>query len=130
VRRIRWFWLGIALAAAAEAAEPPCPGGRFAVDGEPLLQAIGGAADVIEIAGGQIAIESGCGTTKAKQRASASGAKLSARWKECPAVPGAVKLKATFDLTCQNLSGRVVAAKAVPPDRAHLHGVDRADPPV
>jgi carboxyl-terminal processing protease len=114
VRRIRLLWLGVALAASAEAVEPPCPGGRFAVDGEPLLQNLGGAADVIEIAGGQIAIESGCGTAQAKQRASELGAKLSARWKQCTAVPGPVKLKASFDPTCQTLTGTVVAAKAVP----------------
>jgi carboxyl-terminal processing protease len=113
---MRWLWLVIALAAPAQAAEtePPCPGGRFAVDGEPLLRDLGGAGDVIEIAGGQIAIESGCGLTDAKQRDSELGAKLSAKWKQCPAVPGSVKLKAVFDPSCQTLTGTLVAAKAVP----------------
>jgi len=115
VRRAGLVWLVIAFAASAQAAEPPCPGGRFAVDGEPLLQNLGGAADVIEIAGGQIAIDSGCGPVKAKQRASESGAKLSAHWKQCPAVPGSVRLKASFDPTCQTLTGMVVAGKADPP---------------
>jgi carboxyl-terminal processing protease len=114
MRRILLLWLAVALAASAQAVEPPCPGGRFAVDGEPLLQNLGGAADVIEIAGGQIAIESGCGTATAKQRANELGAKLSAKWKQCTAVPGAVRLKASFDPTCRTLSGTVVAAKAVP----------------
>jgi hypothetical protein len=48
-----WVGLAVAFAAVAQAAEPPCPGGRFAVAGEALLQNLGGTADAIEIAGGR-----------------------------------------------------------------------------
>jgi carboxyl-terminal processing protease len=114
--------LPLALAAALAApvlaapAGPPCPGGRLAVDGAPLLpQDLGGLADVVELAAGQIAIASGCGPVAAKLRVSAAGTQVKATWKDCSGAPGKVKLKASFDPACQTLTGEIKAKKAVPP---------------
>jgi carboxyl-terminal processing protease len=103
------------LPASADAAGPTCPGGRLAVDGEPLLpEDLGGLADVVEIAGERIMIASGCGPVAAKLRAGPQGTRVKATWKECAGAPGKVKLKATFDPSCQTLSGVVRAPKAIP----------------
>jgi carboxyl-terminal processing protease len=105
----------LAAPASAAPAGPPCPGGRLAVDGEPLLpQDLGGLSDVVELAAGQIAIASGCGPVAAKLRVTAAGTRLKASWKECSGAPGKVKLKASFDPACQTLTGEVKARKAVP----------------
>jgi carboxyl-terminal processing protease len=107
----------LALAATATAGGAPvCPGGRFAVEGAPLLpRDLGAAPDVVEVAAGQIGIVSGCAPVAAKIKALRDGTtSVKAKWKSCAGVEGKVKLKAAFDAKCATLDGTLTAAKASP----------------
>ncbi len=108
--------LALALAApAAQAAKPkppPCEAGRFVVEeaASPLVP--GGAAipdEVILADDGSLALSSGCPAVAAKQKGSKKGNRLSAKWTKkkglCAGMAKTAALRATFDPTCNVLSG-------------------------
>jgi C-terminal peptidase prc len=104
------------VAAGAEAAKPPpCPGGRYVVDGERLLagDVLPGPDDVF-FSPTQVAIASGCRTAAVKLRGSKRGTRLKAVWTGCSGATGKVKLKAKLDPSCQALSGTLTAPKTRP----------------
>ena len=102
--------------APAAAATPPCPGGRYAVTGDRLLEGevLPGPDDVF-FSPTQVAIASGCRTVPvAKLRGSKRGTTLKATWEACGGATGKVKLKAKLDSSCQSLSGTLTAPKTKP----------------
>jgi carboxyl-terminal processing protease len=108
--------VGALLAAAPTGAKtPPCPGGRYVVDGERLLEGdvLPGPDDVF-FSPTQVAIASGCRTAAVKLRGSKRGTTLKATWEGCEGATGKVKLKAKLDPSCETLTGTLKAPKNKP----------------
>lgn len=87
----------------------PCPGGRFVVQGDPILP--GGATPDALVVGDTVAI-GGCAPAPVRRKATKKGTRLSAKWKTCTGVKGRTTLAATIDPTCETVSGRIRAKKA------------------
>ncbi len=89
----------------------PCPEGRFEVLGSALMNAAG-SDDAIVIAGGGLAVSSGCGPAVVAVRRTKSkpGHVLRARWRRCLA-GGAVRMQASFTADCEELRGTVMKPK-------------------
>lgn len=88
---------------------PPCPGGYFLVDGEPLVSSGLGAPDAVVVEGRSLALLSGCGPTVAKLKGTRRGTKITAKWSSCAGIRGRVKLRAVIDPNCTSMAGKVRA---------------------
>lgn len=101
---------------------PPCPGGAFAVIGEPLIP--GGAPafeDVLQIGGGRVSILSGCSDVPVKPKATRRGTRVRGRWRSCLGLAGKVRLKAMIEpLTCGVITGTLRAKRFKRPFQAVL----------
>ena len=75
----------------AEAA-PACLGGRFLVEGPPLISATpDGEPDAVVIDGISIFLTSGCGSTSGKMTLARTGTKVNAVWPSCDGLRGKVR---------------------------------------
>src|SRR5262245_25771491 len=89
---------------------PPCPGGVFWVDGEPLLSSSGLAVpDTVSVESGSVSLLSGCGPTTVRLKGTRRGTKLKAKWASCPGISGRVKLAARIDPSCASMTGKLRA---------------------
>src|SRR5207249_5457984 len=111
--------LGVALATGllgsfrvvAEAA-PACLGGRFLVEGPPLISATpDGEPDAVVIDGISISLTSGCGSTSRKMTLARTGTKVNAVWPSCDGLRGKVRLRARIDPTCKTMTGTLRARR-------------------
>src|SRR5437667_7100630 len=97
--------------AVAEAA-PACVGGRFLVEGPPLISATSnGEPDAVVIDGISISLMSGCGTTSGKMTLAKTGTKVNAVWPSCDGLRGKVRLRARSDPTCKTTTGTLRARR-------------------
>jgi hypothetical protein len=87
---------------------PPCAGGRFLVDGEPLLS---DPDPALVLDGQRLSIGAACPSAPAKVTANRRGTKLRAKWPTCTGLRGKVLLKAKFDLACGRLTGTLKAKR-------------------
>src|SRR5207247_8367196 len=95
----------------AEAA-PACRGGRFLVEGPPLISAtLNGEPDAVVIDGISVSLMSGCGATSARIRVAKRGTKVNAVWPSCGGLRGKARLKARIDRTCMTMSGTLRARR-------------------
>src|SRR5437879_7087426 len=108
-----WMVLGVALATGllgsfrvvAEAA-PACRGGRFLVEGPPLIGATpNGEPDAVVIDGIRVSLTSGCGATSGRIRVAKRRTKVNAVWPSCGGLRGKARLKARIDPTCKTMTG-------------------------
>lgn len=105
--------LALAAAAAARTKTPPCPGGRFGIEGADLLDgAVLPGSDSVFLGGSTLAVASGCNTGPATVKGSRRGTKLKATWESCRGATGKVKLKASIDPACQTMTGTLSAKKS------------------
>ena len=128
--RARWaFGVGVVLAvlvsvpptdAEAKRRIPPCPGGVFWVDGEPLLTSGLAAPDAVAVEGGLVSLLSGCGPTTVKLKGTRRGTKLKAKWGSCPGISGRVRIKARIDPSCTTMAGKLRARKLKRSFSAHI----------
>src|SRR5438552_11899228 len=111
--------LGVALATGllgsfrvvAEAA-PACLGGRFLVEGQPLIRATpNGEPDVVVIDGISVSLMSGCGATSGRIRVAKTGTKVNAVWPSCGGLRGKARLKARIVPTCKTMTGTLRARR-------------------
>src|SRR5437899_10989156 len=111
--------LGVALATGllgsfrvvAEAA-PACLGGRFLVEGPPLIRATpNGEPDAVVIDGISVSLMSGCGATSGRIRVAKTGTKVNAAWPSCGGLRGKARLKARIDPTCKTMTGTLRARR-------------------
>src|SRR5438093_295443 len=111
--------LGVALATGllgsfrvvAEAA-PACLGGRFLVEGPPLIRATpNGEPDVVVIDGISVSLMSGCGATSGRIRVAKTGTKVNAVWPSCGGLRGKARLKARIVPTCKTMTGTLRARR-------------------
>ena len=97
----------------ARAAQPVCPGGRFAIEGEALLLGdTPGGGDSLFLAAGEVTLASGCPRAAVKLRGTRRGTTVKATWLACDGAVGKVKLKARIDPTCRTLAGTLTARKS------------------
>jgi hypothetical protein len=88
---------------------PPCPAGRFIIDGVPLVP--GAPADSIDAfeftATKMISLDSGCSPVLGQVRGTKKGTKLRAKWPlGCGAVTLVMRIRATIDnATCNVMTG-------------------------
>jgi hypothetical protein len=82
---------------------PPCPGGRFLVNGDPLMD--GPAVDVIQIDGKMLSTASGCGPVKAKMRGTKVGTRVSVKFKHCTGLVAKSIVKGLITDGCATLNG-------------------------
>src|SRR5205809_794937 len=95
----------------AEAA-PACRGGRFLVEGPPLIGATpNGEPDAVVIDGISVSLMSGCGATSARIRVAQRGTKVNAVWPSCGGLKGKARLKARIDRTCKTMTGTLRARR-------------------
>ena len=95
----------------AEAA-PACLGGRFLVEGPPLISATpDGEPDAVVIDGISISLTSGCGSTSGKMTLARTGTKVNAVWPSCDGLRGKVRLRARIDPTCRTMTGTLRARR-------------------
>src|SRR2546425_6782993 len=95
----------------AEAA-PACRGGRFLVEGPPLISAtLNGEPGAVVIAGISVSLMSGCGATSARIRVAKTGTKVNAVWLSCGGLRGKARLKARIDPTCKTMTGTLRARR-------------------
>ena len=95
----------------AEAA-PACRGGRFLVEGPPLISAtLNGEPDAVVIDGISVSLMSGCGATSARIRVAKRGTKVNAVWPSCGGLKGKARLKARIDRTCKTMTGTLRARR-------------------
>jgi len=106
--------LGVPPLASAKGRFAACPDGRFDVPGLELVTGgTGDVADVVTLAGNQVLLASGCGSTSATVRAKRKKTIVRARWERCPGVVGSVTLSATVDAeTCAAMTGVLTARRA------------------
>src|SRR5437016_3978573 len=95
--------LGLLASPAFPKKVPPCPGGRFIVQGASMIT---DAAVVID--GRQVSIGTVCPPVAAKLKGSTQGTKVKATWPACVALQGKVRLKATIEPGCSPMSGTLV----------------------
>lgn len=92
-----------------------CTGGRYLVEGTPLVRPAGSAVvgqDVLVLAGSEITIESLCGPTRARLRKNRKGFRLRARWLACPGFVGPVRLRGRINRECTAIRGRLRARRS------------------
>src|SRR5438876_40075 len=95
----------------AEAA-PACRGGRFLVEGPPLIGATpNGEPDAVVIDGIRVSLTSGCGATSGRIRVAKRGTKVNAVWPSCGGLRGKARLKARIDPTCKTMTGTLRARR-------------------
>src|SRR5438876_35137 len=95
----------------AEAA-PACRGGRFLVEGPPLIGAtLNGEPDAVVIDGIRVSLTSGCGATSGRIRVAKRGTKVNAVWPSCGGLRGKARLKARIDPTCKTMTGTLRARR-------------------
>ena len=95
----------------AEAA-PACRGGRFLVEGPPLISAtLNGEPDAVVIDGISVSLMSGCGATSGRIRVAKRGTKVNAVWPSCGGLRGKARLKARIDPTCKTMTGTLRARR-------------------
>jgi hypothetical protein len=84
-----------------------CPDGEYVVAGEPLLASPGGVfvRDVVTIAGGTVAIASGCPATTALIKVTRRGTVVKAAWPHCGDALR-VRLRAIVGKSCGTMHGR------------------------
>lgn len=99
-------------ASSAGAAQPVCPGGRFAIEGEALLPGDLAGGDSLFLAHGEVTVASGCPLRAVKLRGTRRGTTLKATWLACDGAVGKVKLKARIDPACRTLAGTLTARKS------------------
>src|SRR5581483_8367209 len=89
-----------------------CPGGRYLVQGDPLIAGAMGT-DAVVLAGSNVSIASGCDDVKAKVKATKKGTIVAAHWKSCSGITGPAVLKAKLKAgSCTALAGAFKAKKA------------------
>lgn len=94
----------LVLSAVAEAKR--CRGGRFVVDGRPLVpHARDVEDDVVTMDAGQVAVASGCPPTVARVYAAGRWTRVRARWASCGGVEGPVRLKGRITPSCRGMTG-------------------------
>jgi carboxyl-terminal processing protease len=99
--------------AARSSRPPPCRGGRYVLQGSPLLTAdVLPGPDAIYFSATQVAVASGCRTGPVKLKGSKHGTKLKATFASCDGATGKVKLQAKIDPSCQTLTGKLRARKS------------------
>ena len=118
---LRSTFVAAALVLAASVAQA-CVDGKYAVSGEPLLPAPG--VDVITIAGGTVAIASGCPAVPARIRETRRGFVVRAAWELCGSV-GRVRLRALVRDGCHTMEGLFVSRR--PPVRRLFVATRRGD---
>src|SRR5437773_3992887 len=95
----------------AEAA-PACRGGRFLVEGPPLIGATpNGEPDAVVIDGIRVSLTSGCGATSGRIRVAKRRTKVNAVWPSCGGLRGKARLKARIDPTCKTMTGTLRARR-------------------
>src|SRR5213080_2551532 len=93
-------------------AAPACRGGRFLVEGPPLIGATpNGEPDAVVIDGISVSLMSGCGATSARIRVAKRGTKVNAVWPSCGGLRGKARLKARIDRTCKTMTGTLRARR-------------------
>src|SRR5437667_171515 len=111
--------LGVALATGllgsfrvvAEAA-PACLGGRFLVEGPPLISATpNGEPDAVVIDGISISLISGRRATSGRITVAKTETKVNAVWPPCGGLRGKVRLRARVDPTCKTMTGTLRARR-------------------
>src|SRR5262249_34557164 len=113
--RPRWSVLFLTLALSVTVvgeATAVCVGGRFLVEGDPVIAGVLAGQDGITIAQ-QASLDSGCSPTdKVSVRPGRTRTKVVARWSSCHGMKGAARLRATIDSACESLRGTFVARRA------------------
>src|SRR3989441_7773713 len=101
------------LAAPASSKRPEsCPGGRFLVLGESLVDSDPASPnEPIVISGTTISIGEACPPTKARLRGSALGSRLTAKWHTCLGLHGRARLRALIDPNCSAVTGAFIARR-------------------
>src|SRR3989449_9673577 len=95
----------------AEAAAA-CRGGRFFVEGPPLIGATpNGEPDAVVIDGIRVSLTSGCGATSGRIRVAKRRTKVNAVWPSCGGLRGKARLKARIDPTCKTMTGTLRARR-------------------
>src|SRR5438046_4084478 len=95
----------------AEAA-PACRGGRFLVEGPPLIGATpNGEPDAVVIDGIRVSLTSGCGATSGRIGVAKRRTKVNAGWPSCGGLRGKARLKARIDPTCKTMTGTLRARR-------------------
>src|SRR6266516_5841464 len=95
----------------AEAA-PACRGGRFLVEGPPLIGATpNGEPDAVVIDGIRVSVTSGCGATSGRIGVAKRRTKVNAVWPSCGGLRGKARLKARIDPTCKTMTGTLRARR-------------------
>jgi hypothetical protein len=111
------FLIALAFLTYSEASKhkhpPPCPGGRFLVQGDALVAGDTAVSpEPVMLGGTQVSIGDVCSPTTASVKASKQGTKVKARWAGCTGLTGKVKLKATIGSDCSVMNGTLKAPKA------------------
>src|SRR5947208_1185085 len=95
----------------AEAA-PACRGGRFLVEGPPLIGATpNGEPDAVVIDGIRVSLTSGCGATSGRIGVDKRRTKGNAVWPSCGGLRGKARRKARIDPTCKTMTGTLRARR-------------------
>jgi cysteine-rich repeat protein len=114
VRPARWGALFVVLAlpiVIVGEATAACEGGRFLVEGDPVIEGGVAGQDGLTIAD-QVSLDSGClPTSKFTMRHRRAGTKVTARWSSCAGILGKARLRATIDSACESVRGTFVARR-------------------
>lgn len=109
-------WLlafGPASVAGKPAKKPPCPDGRYFVQGSPLLPGAPPAQVDVVTVGAAPALSIGCDAAslrgKVKLRAGKRGTSIGASWQNCGGLTGRVRLGGIITGACQSLSATLRA---------------------
>ena len=105
--------LALVLPAFPKKAKPQaCAGGRFLVQGEPLVGEAADGPGAVLLASGEIAIQDLCPAVRVRSRVTPKGTRVKAGWKACPPLTGRVQLRGMISPTCQTLTARLTAKKS------------------
>jgi len=109
---------GFVCAAEAAARKPkakkpvPCPGGRFVIQGDPVIANFMGS-DAVVVAGSKASLASGCDDVIAKIKPRKAVTIVTARWTSCRGIAGKATLMAKVKAgSCDSLTGVFKAKKA------------------
>ena len=104
----------------ALAAPAACPAGRFMLSHASLIAGAGAPAnDLVDIAGSQVTIGSGCPAAHVVLKAKKKFTVVSAHWRKCTGLKGPAMLKGKIAApACDTLSGRFITKKAKPKSKS------------
>jgi uncharacterized protein YfaP (DUF2135 family) len=93
-----------------------CPAGRFMLSHTALIAGAGAPAnDLVEIAGSQVSIGSGCAAAHVTLKAKKKFTLVSGHWRKCTGLKGPAMLKAKIAApACDTLSGKFITPKSKP----------------